>query len=184
MRPVWRATGQIDGIIHRYQAMGNLNLLQRAAYGSMNLDAAGSNSLAGFLPQCGKPLSTCKASTPIRWEHVRHFAISEELYVGTAKRPGQLALEIAPKREAETMSIKVGDRVRIIANTPHKVGMETISLRGYTGVVKAVERYGDRAIVAVEKVAIRSGGSWRQTKLHIRIAVADLEIISDDESTS
>ena len=82
------------------------------------------------------------------------------------------------------MTIKVGDRVRIIANTPHKVGMETISLRGYTGVVKAVERYGDRAIVSVEKVATRSGGTWRQTKLHIRVATADLEIISDGESTA
>jgi hypothetical protein len=82
------------------------------------------------------------------------------------------------------MTITVGDRVRIIANTPHKVGMETISLRGYTGVVKALERYGDRAIVSVEKVAVRSGGNWRQTKLHIRIAAADLEIISADESTS
>ena len=82
------------------------------------------------------------------------------------------------------MAIKVGDRVRIIANTPHKVGMETISLRGYTGVVKALERYGDRAIVSVEKVATRSGGTWRQTKLHIRVATADLEVISDDESTA
>jgi len=82
------------------------------------------------------------------------------------------------------MTIKVGDRVRIIANTPHKVGMETISLRGYIGVVKALERYGDWAIVSVEKVATRSSGTWRQTKLHIRIAVADLELISDDESTS
>jgi phosphate uptake regulator len=82
------------------------------------------------------------------------------------------------------MAIKVGDWVRIIANTPHKVGMETISLRGYTGVVKALERYGDRAIVSVEEVATRSGGTWRQTKVHIRIAVADLEIISDGESTS
>jgi hypothetical protein len=62
--------------------------------------------------------------------------------------------------------------------------METISLRGYTGVVKAVERYGDRAIVSVEKVATRSGGTWRQTKLHIRVATADLEIISDGESTA
>ena len=52
-----------------------------------------------------------------------------------------------PRRNAEVMTIEVGDRVRIIANTPHKVGMETISLRGYTGVVKAVERYGDRAMV-------------------------------------
>jgi phosphate uptake regulator len=82
------------------------------------------------------------------------------------------------------MTIKVGDQVRIIANTPHKVGMETISLRGYIGVVKALERYGDRAIVSVEKVATRSGGNWRQTKLHIRIATADLEIISADEGTS
>jgi hypothetical protein len=115
---------------------------------------------------------------------VRHFAVSEEHYLATTKQQGQLALEIAPRQKAETMTIKVGDRVRIIANTPHKVGMETISLRGYTGVVKALERYGDRAIVSVEKVAIRSGGSWRQTKLHIRIAAADLEIIADDESTS
>ena len=82
------------------------------------------------------------------------------------------------------MTIKVGDQVHNIANTPHKVGMETISLRGYTGVVKAVERYGDRAIVSVEKVATRSGGTWRQTKLHIRVATADLEIISDGESTA
>jgi ribosomal protein L21E len=59
------------------------------------------------------------------------------------------------------MNIKVGDRVRIIANTPHKIGTETISLRGYTGVVKAVERYGDRVIVAVEKVSTRSlAGKW------------------------
>ena len=77
------------------------------------------------------------------------------------------------------MNIKVGDRVRIIANTPHKVGMETISLRGYTGVVKAMERYGDRVIVSVEKVSTRSGGEWRQTKLQIRIATADLEIITN-----
>jgi ribosomal protein L21E len=89
-----------------------------------------------------------------------------------------------PGRKAETMTIKVGDRVRVIANTPHKVGMETISLRGYTGVVKALERYGDRAIVSVEKVSVRSGGTWRQTKLHIRIAAADLEIISADESAT
>ena len=82
------------------------------------------------------------------------------------------------------MTIKVGDRVRIIANTPHKVGMETISLRGYIGVVKALERYGDRAIVSVEKVSTRSGGTWRQTKLHIRVAVADPEIIADDDSTA
>jgi hypothetical protein len=81
------------------------------------------------------------------------------------------------------MTITVGDRVRIIANTPHKVGMETISLRGYTGVVKALERYGDRAIVSVEKVAVRSGGNWRQTKLHIRIAAADLEIITNGDGT-
>ena len=107
-----------------------------------------------------------------------------ELWLGIRARQGQLALEMGPRRKAETMTIKVGDRVRIIANTPHKVGMETISLRGYTGVVKALERYGDRAIVSVEKVATRNGGSWRQTKLHIRIAAADLELISDDESTS
>jgi hypothetical protein len=31
-------------------------------------------------------------------------------------------------------------------------------------VVKAVERHGERAIVSVEKVATRSGGTWRQTK--------------------
>ena len=96
---------------------------------------------------------------------------------------GPVGVGDSSKRKAETMTIKVGNRVRIIANTPHKVGMETISLRGYTGVVKALERYGDRAIVSVEKVAIKSGGSWRQTKLHIRIAAADLEIISDDTST-
>lgn len=89
-----------------------------------------------------------------------------------------------PRRKAETVTIKVGDRVRIIANTPHKVGMETISLRGYTGVVKAFERYGDRAMVSVEKVAVRRGGTWRQTKLHISIAAADLEIISDGESAT
>jgi len=77
------------------------------------------------------------------------------------------------------MIIKVGDRVRIIANTPHKVGMETISLRGYTGVVKAMERYGDRVIVSVEKVSTRSGGEWRQTKLQIRIATADLELVTN-----
>ena len=77
------------------------------------------------------------------------------------------------------MNIKVGDPVRIIANTPHKVGMETISLRGYMGVVKALERYGDRVIVSVEKVSTRSGGEWRQTKLHIRMATADLEIITN-----
>jgi len=77
------------------------------------------------------------------------------------------------------MNIKVGDRVRIIANTPHKVGMETISLRGYTGVVKAMERYGDRVIVSVEKVSTRSGGEWRQTKLQIRIATADLELVTN-----
>jgi ribosomal protein L21E len=82
------------------------------------------------------------------------------------------------------MNIKVGDRVRIIANTPHKIGTETISLRGYTGVVKAVERYGDRVMVAVEKVSTRSGGDWRQTKLTIRMATADLEIItSGDDNT-
>jgi ribosomal protein L21E len=46
------------------------------------------------------------------------------------------------------MNFKVGDRVRIVADTPHKVGTETISLRGYTGVVKAIEEYGDRVIVA------------------------------------
>ena len=77
------------------------------------------------------------------------------------------------------MNIKVGDPVHIIANTPHTVGMETISLRGYTGVVKAMERYGDRVIVSVEKVSTRSGGEWRQTKLQIRIATADLEIITN-----
>jgi ribosomal protein L21E len=80
------------------------------------------------------------------------------------------------------MSLKVGDRVRIIANTPHKVGMETISLRGYTGVVKAVERYGDRVIVAGEKIYLRNGGNWRQTKQHIRMAAADLEIITSEDS--
>jgi ribosomal protein L21E len=79
------------------------------------------------------------------------------------------------------MNIKVGDRVRIIANTPHKIGTETISLRGYTGVVKAVERYGDRVMVAVEKVSTRSGGEWRQTKLTIRMATADLEIITSGD---
>jgi ribosomal protein L21E len=77
------------------------------------------------------------------------------------------------------MNIKVGDRVRIIANTPHKVGIETISLRGYTGVVKAMERHGQRVIVAVEKVQVKSGGAWRQTKLHLSLATADLEIIED-----
>ena len=82
------------------------------------------------------------------------------------------------------MTIKIGDRVRVIANTPHKVGMETISLRGYTGVVKALERYGDRATVSVEKVSVRSGGTWRQTKLHIRIATADLEIITNGDDTA
>jgi hypothetical protein len=82
------------------------------------------------------------------------------------------------------MPIKIGDRVRIMANTPHKVGTETISLRGYTGVVKAVERYGDRAMVSVEKVSVRSGGTWRQTKLHIRIAVADLEITTNGDDTA
>ncbi len=71
--------------------------------------------------------------------------------------------------------------VRIIANTPHKVGMETISLRGYTGVVKAMERYGKRVIVAVEKVQVRSGGAWRQTKLHLSLATADLEVISSED---
>jgi ribosomal protein L21E len=100
------------------------------------------------------------------------------------KRQGQLPLAMGQRRKVETMTIKVGDRVRVIANTPHKVGMETISLRGYTGVVKALERYGDRAMVSVEKVATRSGGSWRQTKLHIRIAAADLEILSDNEGAS
>jgi hypothetical protein len=79
------------------------------------------------------------------------------------------------------MTIKVGDQVRIMANTPHKVGTETISLRGYTGEVKALERYGDRVIVSVEKVSTKSGGTWRQTKLHIRIAVADLEIITNGD---
>jgi ribosomal protein L21E len=78
------------------------------------------------------------------------------------------------------MNIKVGDRVRIVANTPHKIGTETISLRGYTGVVKAVERYGDRVMVSVEKVSTRSGGEWRQTKLTIRLATADLEIITSE----
>jgi ribosomal protein L21E len=92
-----------------------------------------------------------------------------------------LSLAMRPKRKAEAMTVKAGDRVRIIANTPHKVGMETISLRGYTGVVKALERYGDRAVVSVEKVSTKSGGTWRQTKLHIRIAAADLEIISDGD---
>ena len=77
------------------------------------------------------------------------------------------------------MTIKVGDHVRIIANTPHKVGMETISLRGYTGVVKAMERYGQRVIVAVEKVQVKSGGGWRQTKLHLSLATADLEVMED-----
>jgi ribosomal protein L21E len=57
------------------------------------------------------------------------------------------------------MTIKVGDQVRIIANTPHKVGMETISLQGYTGMVKALERYGDRTIVSVENVATTDLGS-------------------------
>jgi hypothetical protein len=90
-----------------------------------------------------------------------------------------LALEMSPRRKAETMTIKVGDRVRIIANTPHKVGMEAISLRGYLGVVKALERYGDRAIVSVEKVSVRRSGTWRQTKLHIRAAATDLEIITN-----
>ena len=122
--------------------------------------------------------------TLTRWEYGRHFAISENFYLETTKRQGQLSLAMRPRRKAETMTIKVGDEVRIIANTPHKVGMETISLRGYTGVVKALERYGDRAVVSVEKVSVRSGGNWRQTKLHIRIAAADLEIISDDESTA
>ena len=150
----------------------------------MSLDAAGGNLLAGFLPQRGKSLSPCKASTLMRWEHVRHFAVSEELYRATTSRQGHLTVERAPRRKAETMTIKVGDRVRIIANTPHKVGMETISLRGYTGVVKALERYGDRAIVSVEKVSVRRSGTWRQTKLHLRVAAADLEVISDDESTS
>ena len=97
------------------------------------------------------------------------------------KRQGQLPLAMRPRRKAETMTIKIGDRVRVIANTPHKVGMETISLRGYTGVVKALERYGDRATVSVEKVSVRSGGTWRQTKLHIRIATADLEIITNGD---
>jgi ribosomal protein L21E len=78
------------------------------------------------------------------------------------------------------MNFKVGDRVRIVANTPHKVGMETISLRGYTGVVKAVERYGDRVMVAVEKIYLRSGAEWRQTKQHIRLATADLQIITSE----
>jgi len=78
------------------------------------------------------------------------------------------------------MNIKVGDRVRVIANTPHKIGTETISLRGYTGVVKAVERYGDRVIVAVEKVYLKSGGVWHQTKQHLRLATADLEIITSE----
>jgi ribosomal protein L21E len=91
------------------------------------------------------------------WEHGRHFTANEDFYLGTTKRQGLLPLR--PRRKAETMTIKVGDRVRIIANTPHKVGMETISLRGYTGVVKALERYSDRAIVSVEKVAVRSGGT-------------------------
>jgi ribosomal protein L21E len=79
------------------------------------------------------------------------------------------------------VNIKVGDRVRIIANTPHKIGTETISLRGYTGVVKALERYGDRVMVSVEKVSTRSGGEWRQTKLTIRMATADLEIITSGD---
>ena len=79
------------------------------------------------------------------------------------------------------MNIKVGDQVRIIANTPHKVGMETISLRGYTGVVKAMERYGKRVIVAVEKVQVKSGGAWRQTKLHLSLATADLEVILSED---
>jgi hypothetical protein len=97
------------------------------------------------------------------------------------KRHGQSQLAMGPRRKAETMTIKVGDRVRIIANTPHKVGTETISLRGYTGVVKTLERYGDQAMVSVEKVSVRSGGTWRQSKLHIRIAVADLEIITNGD---
>jgi phosphate uptake regulator len=80
------------------------------------------------------------------------------------------------------MNIKVGDRVRIIANTPHKVGTETISLRGYTGVVKAIERYGDRMIVAVEKLQTRRGGAWRQTKLHISLSTADLEVVTSETS--
>jgi phosphate uptake regulator len=89
-----------------------------------------------------------------------------------------------PRRKAETMTIKVGDRVRIIANTPHKVRMETISLRGYIGVVKALERYGDRAIVSVEKVSTRSGGTWRQTKLYIHVAAADFEIITNGDGAA
>jgi hypothetical protein len=64
---------------------------------------------------------------------VRHFAVSEELYLGTTKRQGQLALEMGPRRKAETMTSRVGDLIRIIANTPHKVGMQTISLWGCTG---------------------------------------------------
>jgi hypothetical protein len=112
---------------------------------------------------------------------VRHFAVSEKFYRGTTKRQGQLPVEIDPRRKAETMTIKVGDRVRIIANIPHKVGTETISLRGYTRVVRALERYGDRAIVSVEKVSTRSGGTWHQTKLHIRIAAADLEVITNGD---
>ena len=82
------------------------------------------------------------------------------------------------------MTIKIGDRVRVIANTPHKVGMETISLRGYTGVVKALERHGDRAVVSVEKVSTKSGGTWRQTKLNIRIAAVDLEIIPNGDGAA
>src|SRR5690242_7549591 len=113
-----------------------------------------------------------------RSDHPRTFA---KPLSGTTKRQGHLPLEMRPKRKAEAMTVKAGDRVRIIANTPHKVGMETISLRGNTGVVKALERHGDRAVVSVEKVSTKSGGTWRQTKLHIRIAAADLEIISDGD---
>jgi hypothetical protein len=39
-------------------------------------------------------------------------------------------------------------------------------------------------MVSVEKVSIRSDGNWRQTKLHIRIAAADLELILDGESSA
>src|SRR5262245_66106967 len=103
--------------------------------------------------QCLNPhsLRTC-ATLRSQWK----------LWLGIRTRQGQSAVEMGPRRKADTMTITVGGRVRIMANTPHKVGMETISLRGYTGVVKAVERYGDRAIVSVEQVSIRSGGTWRQ----------------------
>jgi PRC-barrel domain len=55
---------------------------------------------------------------------------------------------------------------------------------GYDGrmvEMSAIERYGDRVIVAVEKIYLKSGGNWRQTKQHIRLATADLEVITSED---